>query len=168
MAIGDAMRDSINHHINAEFYSSYLYLSMSIFCDASDLPGFAHWMRIQSHEEYNHAIRLVDYIEDRDGRVALLPIQQPPVEFDSVDHIMQETLAHEQHVSALINDLYRVAVTEGDYATQIMLQWFINEQVEEEKAVRDVIASLRMVNGRSDALLLLDREMGSRAAATPA
>ena len=168
MAISDTMCNAINRHINAEFYSSYLYLSMSAFCDSVDLPGFAHWMRIQSQEEYDHAIRLLDYVQDRDGAVALLPIDQPPVEFDSVDQVMHETLAHEQHVSSLINELYGIAVGDGDYATQVMLQWFVNEQVEEEKAVRAVIAALRMVTGRPDALLLLDREMSARTPSTPA
>lgn len=167
MQISDAMSDAINRHINAEFYSSYLYLSMSAFCDAADLPGFAHWMRLQSGEEYQHAIRLIDYIQDRGGQVALLPIEQPPIEFDSVEQIMADTLAHERHVSDLIAHLYRRAVDDHDLPTQVMLQWFITEQVEEEKTVGDVIAALRMVNGQPDALLLLDREMGSRTA-TPA
>lgn len=167
MPIDSTLQDAINRHINAEMYSSYLYLSMATYCESIDLPGFAHWMRIQSQEEYTHAMKLVGYLEDRDSRVTLLPIEQPPVEFDSVEDIMRQTLAHEQHVSQLINDLYGVAVKSNDYASQIMLQWFISEQVEEEKTARDVIAALDMVKGRSDALLLLDREMSARPAASP-
>ena len=167
MPIDSNLQDAINRHINAELYSSYLYLSMSTFCESIDLPGFAHWMRVQSQEEYTHAMKFVSYLEDRDSRVALLPIDQPPVEFDSVDDIMRQTLDHEQYVSKLINDLYGVAVKANDYASQIMLQWFVSEQVEEEKTARDVIAALEMVKGRSDALLLLDREMGTRPAASP-
>lgn len=167
MSIELSLRNAINQHINAEIYSSYLYLSMSTYCESVDLPGFAHWMRIQSQEEYTHAMKLVSYLEDRDSRVTLLPIEQPPVEFDSVEDVMRRTLAHEQHVSHLINDLYGVAVQANDYASQIMLQWFVSEQVEEEKTARDVIAALEMVKGRSDALLLLDREMGARPAASP-
>ncbi len=167
MAISATVQNAFNRHINAEFYSSYLYLSMSTFCESIDLPGFAHWMRVQSREEYDHAMRLVNYLEDRDGRVTLLPIEQPPIEFDSVEAVMRQTLAHEQHVTVLINDLYGEAVNAGDYATQIMLQWFVNEQVEEEKTARDAIAALEMVGGQSDALLLLDREMGARPAASP-
>lgn len=165
MAVSTPLQEAFNRHINAEFYSSYLYLSMSTFCDSIDLPGFAHWMRIQSQEEYDHAMRFLTYIEDRDGRVTLLPIQQPPIEFDSVEDVMRQTLEHEQHVSQLINQLYSVAAESADFASQVMLQWFVNEQVEEEKTARDVIASLDKVAGRSDALLLLDREMGAR---TPA
>ncbi len=165
MAVSTALQEAFNHHINAEFYSSYLYLSMSTYCDSVDLPGFAHWMRIQSQEEYDHAMRFLTYVEDRDGRVTLLPIEKPPIEFASVDDVMRQTLEHEQHVSRLINQLYAVAADCGDFASQVMLQWFVNEQVEEEKAARDVIASLDKVAGRSDALLLLDREMGAR---TPA
>ena len=167
MPIDSKLLDAINRHINAELYSSYLYLSMSTYCEAIDMPGFAHWMRVQSQEEYTHAMKFVTYLEDRDARVNLLPIEQPPVEFNSVDDIMRQTLAHEQHVSQLINDLYGVAVGANDYASQIMLQWFVSEQVEEEKTARDVIAALDMVKGRSDALLLLDREMGSRPAGSP-
>ena len=167
MSLDNTLQDAVNRHINAEIYSSYLYLSMSTFCESIDLPGFAHWMRVQSQEEYTHAMKLVSYLEDRDGRVTLLPIDQPPVEFDSVDDVMRQTLAHEQHVSQLINRLYGVAVDVGDYASQIMLQWFITEQVEEEKTARDAIAALDMVRGRTDALLLLDREMGARPAASP-
>ncbi len=162
MAVSTALQEAFNHHINAEFYSSYLYLSMSTYCDSIDLPGFAHWMRIQSQEEYDHAMRLLTYLEDRDGRVTLLPIEQPPIEFDSVEGVMRQTLQHEQHVSQLINELYAVAANSGDFASQVMLQWFVNEQVEEEKTARDVIASLDKVSGRSDALLLLDREMAAR------
>ena len=162
MAVSANVQDAFNRHINAEFYSSYLYLSMSTYCDSIDLPGFARWMRIQSQEEYDHAMRLLTYLEDRDGRVTLLPIGQPPIEFDSVEDVMRQTLSHEQHVSVLINQLYSAAAADGDFASQVMLQWFVNEQVEEEKAARDVIASLDKVAGRSDALLLLDREMGAR------
>ena len=167
MPVDSKLQDAINQHINAEIYSSYLYLSMSTYCDSVDLPGFSHWMRVQSQEEYTHAMKLVDYLEDRDGRVNLLPIEQPPVEFNSVEDVMRQTLDHEQHVSHLINNLYGVAVNVNDYASQIMLQWFISEQVEEEKTARDVLAALDMVKGRSDALLLLDREMGARPAASP-
>lgn len=167
MPVDPTLQDAINRHINAELYSSYLYLSMSTYCESIDLPGFARWMRIQSEEEYTHAMKFVDYLQDRDSRVALLPIEQPPVEFDSVEDVMRQTLAHEQHVSQLINGLYGVAVSANDYASQIMLQWFVSEQVEEEKTARDVIAALDMVRGRPDALLLLDREMGARPAASP-
>ena len=169
MAVSAALQEAFNRHINAEFYSSYLYLSMSTYCDSIDLPGFAHWMRVQSQEEYDHAMRLLTYLEDRDGRVTLLPIEQPPNQFDSVEDVMRQTLSHEQHVSQLINQLYAVAAESSDFASQVMLQWFVNEQVEEEKTARDVIASLDKVSGRSDALLLLDREMAARVAApTPA
>lgn len=168
MAVAAAVQDAFNRHINAEFYSSYLYLSMSTFCESIDLPGFAHWMRLQSREEYSHAMRLLSYIEDRDGRVTLLPIDQPPIEFDSVEDVMRQTLSHEQHVTALINRLHEAAAAAGDVASQVMLQWFINEQVEEEKTARAVIAALDKVAGRSDALLLLDREMGARTPAAAA
>ncbi|CAI8038670.1 Bacterial non-heme ferritin [Geodia barretti] len=162
MAVSSSLQVAFNRHINAEFYSSYLYLSMSTYCDSIDLPGFSHWMRIQSQEEYDHAMRILTYLEDRDGRVTLLPIEQPAIEFDSVEDVMRQTLGHEQHVTQLINELYAVAAESADFASQVMLQWFVNEQVEEEKTARDVIAALDKVAGRSDALLLLDREMAAR------
>ena len=162
MKMNANLESAINVHINAEFYASYLYLSMSTWCENSDLPGFAHWMRLQSQEEYGHAIRMVTHLEDRDCRVRLLPIGEPPIEFDSIEDVMRQTLAHERRVSDLINELYGQAVEAGDYAVQIMLQWFVNEQVEEEKTARDILAELEKVNGQSDALLLLDRDMGTR------
>ena len=154
MPMNPTLQEAVNRHINAEMYASYLYLSMSTFCESIDLPGFAHWMRVQSQEEYTHAMKLVTHLEDRDSRVTLMPIDQPPIEFDSIEDVMRQTLTHEQHVSGLINQLYGVAADVGDYATQIMLQWFVSEQVEEEKTARDVIAALEMVKGRSDALLV--------------
>jgi ferritin len=165
MALTKTMEDALNDHINQEFFASYLYLSMSAYCESINLPGFAHWMRIQSQEEYSHAIRLFDFVNDRGGRVILHPISQPTIEFQSVQAVMQETLDHERRVSTLINRLYDRAVKEEDYATQVHLQWFITEQVEEEKTVSDLVEQLKMIGNQGDALLLLDREMATRTAA---
>ena len=168
MVLNAQVENALNQQINAELYASYLYLSMSTWLEHADLPGFAAFMRTQSQEEYDHGLRFLKHIEDRDGFVRLLPIEAPPTEFDSVEDIVAQSLAHEQHVSVLINDVYRVAVENGDYAAQMMLHWFITEQVEEEKTFRDILAELHKVNGQSDALLLLDRSMGERTAAAPA
>ena len=162
MVLNSAVEDALNQQINAELYASYLYLSMSAWLEHADLPGFAQFMRGQSQEEYGHGMRFLEHIEDRDGFVRLLPIEAPPTEFDSVEDVISQALAHEEHVSVLINDIYRIAVESGDYAAQVMLHWFVTEQVEEEKLFRDILAELRKVNGQSDALLLLDRDMGSR------
>ena len=133
MALNQTIQEALNRHINEEFYASYLYLSMSAYCDSEDLPGFAHWLRIQSQEEYAHAMNLFDFVQDRQGRVTLLPIEQPTVEFGSVLDVMEATLAHEQEVSRLINRLYELASQQSDYPTQVHLQAFITEQIEEEK-----------------------------------
>ena len=165
MALNSTVENALNQQINAELYASYLYLSMSAWLEHADLPGFASFMRGQSEEEYGHGMRFLNHIEDRDGFVRLLPIEAPPTEFDSVEDIIAQALAHEMHVTKLINDIYRVAVENGDYAAQVMLHWFVNEQVEEEKTFRDLLAELHKVNGQSDALLLLDHSMADRAGA---
>lgn len=162
MALNDTIQEALNRHINEEFYASYLYLSMSAYCDFVDLPGFAHWMRIQSQEEYAHAMNLFDFVQDRQGRVTLFPIEQPVVEFGSVLDIMEATLAHEQEVSRLINRLYELALQQSDYSTQVHLQAFITEQIEEEKTAADIIAKLRMIGEDYSSLLLLDNELGTR------
>ncbi len=162
MALSDAMLDALNGHINEEFYASYLYLSMSAYCESADLPGFSHWLRVQSQEEYSHAMTLVDYVQDRQGRVRLLPIAQPAIEFGSALEVMETTLTHEQNVSRLIGQLYELARGENDYATQVHLQAFITEQVEEEKTAADIIAQLRMIGDSRSDLLILDREMATR------
>jgi ferritin len=162
MTLSKTMQDAINDHLNQEFYASYLYLSMAAYCESINLPGFAHWMRIQSQEEYSHAMKLFDFINDREGRVVLHPIAQPTIEFNSALDVMRQTLEHERHVSRLINQLYDTAVREEDYATQVRLQWFISEQVEEEKAASGLVEHLKLIGNQGDALLMLDREMGSR------
>jgi ferritin len=165
MALNRIIQDALNEHINQEFHSSYLYLSMSAYYDSINLPGFAHWMRVQSQEEYEHTMNLFDFVNDREGRVMLQPISQPTLEFQSPLEVMQQALEHERQVSQLIHQLYEVAIKEGDYPTQVHLQWFITEQVEEEKAANNIVEQLKMIGGKGDALLLLDRELGARAMA---
>ena len=160
--LSKTIQDALNQHINREFYSSYLYLSMSAYCESINLPGFAHWLRVQSQEEMEHALKLFDFISDREGRVTLHPIPQPPVEFQSPLDVIQSTLDHEREVTEMINRLYEMAVKEEDYATQVHLQWFITEQVEEEKAANEVVEQLKMIGDQGDALLLLDRRLAER------
>ena len=163
-----AVQDAINEQINQELYSAYTYLSMSAYCESTNLTGFANWMRMQSREEVAHAMRLYDYVVDRGGRVFLKAIDAPPVDFRSPLDVMQQTLEHEQHVTALIEKLYEVALKETDYATQAALQWFITEQVEEEKNASAIVEQLRMVGDNRTALLMLDMELGKRGAAAEA
>jgi ferritin len=165
--ISQTMQDGLNDQINNEFYSSYLYLSMAAYCESINLTGFGHWLRVQSQEEYSHAMRLFDFVLNRGGRVMLKPIAQPQLEFHSPMDVMQQTHQHELEVTGLIHQLYSMAVQEGDYATQVHLQPLITEQVEEEKITTDIVAHLKMIGSRSDALLLLDRELANRQPARP-
>jgi ferritin len=156
------MLKALNAQINHELYSSYLYLSMSAHFQSVNLPGFAHWMALQSKEEYEHAMKIFNYITEHNGRVVLDAIDKPPTEFQKPLNVMKQVLEHEKKVSGLINRLYDLAVSEKDYPTQVMLQWFITEQVEEEKSASDIIEQLKMVGDVPAGLILLDRQLGSR------
>jgi ferritin len=150
--LSNRLQDAMNEQIKNELYSAYLYLSMSAYCDAANLPGFAHWMQMQ------------EFIYERGGRVVLQAIDQPPVEFQSPLAVFEQTLGHEQKVTAMINDLYTLAVEEKDYASQAFLQWFVTEQVEEEASATQIVETLKMIGDKGHALLMLDRELGRRGA----
>ncbi|MGQ9493464.1 MAG: ferritin [Anaerolineae bacterium] len=156
------LQDALNEQIKNELYSGYLYLAMSAYFEANNLPGFAHWMRVQASEEQTHALKFFDFVVDRGGRVELQAIDQPPVEFQSPLAVFEATLAHEQKVTGLIYKLYELAIAENDYPAQVMLQWFINEQVEEEKNAAQIVETLKMIGERGQALVMLDRELGQR------
>jgi ferritin len=160
--LGKAVEDAMNEQIKNEVFSAYQYLSMAAFCEAENLPGFAHWMRAQAREETEHAMKFYDFILDRNGRVVLQGIDGPLVEFGSPLEVFEKALEHERRVTAMINDLYGLAARENDYAGQTFLQWFVTEQVEEEKNAGEVLETLRMVGDKSEALFLLDRELGQR------
>ena len=154
------IQDAINTQIQKETYSAYLYLAMSAECESKTLKGFASWLRIQYEEEISHAMKLYDYLLERGGTVALQAIEAPPAEFGTAVQMFEKVLEHEQYVTASINTLYELAIEEKDYATQIMLQWFINEQVEEEASASEVLEKIRMMGERG--LLYLDKELGKR------
>ena len=156
------VQEALNEQIKNELYSAYLYLSMAAYLESVNFKGFAHWMRVQHDEEVTHAMKFFDYVYDRGGRVTLKPIDQPPAEFASVIDVFQKTLAHEQHVTGLIGGLLETAAQEKDYATQAFLQWFVNEQVEEEKNATDLLARLRIAGERGSSLLWIDKEAGKR------
>jgi ferritin len=160
------VQNALNGQVNAEFYSSYLYLGMSIYFQSTDLNGFAHWMRVQAQEELIHAIKIHDFILNRQGRVELKQVNAPPLKWDSPLAAFKDALAHEQKVTALINKLMDLAVTERDHATNTFLQWFVTEQVEEEANVQKAIDSLKIVGKDGSGLFLLDRDMGQRTAQT--
>lgn len=158
------LQNAINDQIQRELESAQIYLSMAAYFDSVNLPGFAQWMKMQFQEEQAHAFRFYDYVFDRGGQVILQALGQPPTEFQSPLDVLEQTLAHEQKVTGHINDLYALAVEEKEYSSQIFLQWFVEEQVEEEKAAGDIIALLKRVGDNEHALMMLDRELGQRQA----
>jgi ferritin len=166
-AINDKLQAALNEQINAELFSSYLYLSMSSYFESQDLPGFASWMRIQAKEEDFHVQKFFDYVIERGGRVILEGIDKPKSEWGSPLEAFEEALAHEQSITARISDLVELAVEQKDRATQSFLQWFVDEQVEEEASADQVVKSLRLGAGQPVAMLMLDRELGARSFAPP-
>lgn len=163
--LSPAIQDALNRQIGHEFASSYLYLSMSAFCETRNYSGFARWLRVQSQEEHGHALKLLDMVLDRGGQVTLQPIEAPQSDFESLLDVMQRTLAHEQQVTALIKEIYELALKEEDYTTQAQLQWFLTEQVEEEKTASGIVEQLKLVGSQGTGLFVLDRELASRGAA---
>lgn len=157
------MEEALNAQINAEYYSSYLYLAMSAYAESVNFHGTAHWFRKQAHEELEHVEKFFAYIVDRGGRVKLKAIEAPQAEWKSVAEAFENTLSHEQHVTKLIAGLMEQARSENDYATEIFLQWFVSEQVEEEAAAQDILDKLDLIKGSSGGLYMLDRELGKRA-----
>jgi len=160
--LSKAMQDAINEQIQKEYHSSYLYLAMAAHCEASNLPGSAQWMRVQSQEELSHAMKLFDHVVDRGGRVTLQAIQQPAAEYKSALDVFEKARAHEQLITAAIHKLYALALKENDYAAQVMLQWFVTEQVEEEKNAAAIVDALRSVGTQGTALFMVDRWLGER------
>ncbi len=158
---------AINKQINAEFHSAYLYLSMSSYFQSIGMAGCANWMKVQYQEELAHATHFFDYVLERGGRVELAPIGEVEVDFDNVLQVFQKTLAHEITVTGLINNLMDVAIHESDHATKSFLQWFIDEQVEEEANVEQILNNLKLINGEGQGLLMMDREMQARVFVNP-
>ncbi len=162
MSLHKVTQDAINEQINFELSSAYLYLSMSAHFEAHNLPGFANWMRLQYKEETEHAMRFYKYIFDRAGVVTLKAIPQPQTKFKTPLDIFKQVLEHEQKVTAAIHKIYELAVKEKDYPTQEMLQWFIKEQVEEEKNASDIISLLEMIGNQPHGLIMVDRQLAER------
>lgn len=156
------VQDALNAQLGKELYAAHLYLAMAAYFEHENLRGFAHWMRLQNQEEVGHAMRFFDFMNDNGGRVVLGAIDQPPTDFEGTLEVMQQALKHEQSVTKAINRLYELAQKEQEYPAQLMLQWFIDEQVEEERQAHDIIARLEMVKGSPPALLMIDKELGAR------
>ena len=162
MMLSKVVQDAFNEQINHELYSAYLYLSMSAHFESTSLPGFARWTRIQAEEEKGHALKLFNFVNDRGGKVLLKAIDQPPSEFGSPLQVFQAILAHEQKVTGLIHKLYETALKENDYPTQVMLGWFISEQVEEEKNATLIVEQLIMMEDHKAAIINIDHHIGKR------
>lgn len=156
------LQDAVNGQIKNELYSAYLYLSMAAYFDSTDLDGFAHWMKLQAKEEYAHAMKLYEHLNDRGAKIILRAIDQPPVDFSSPLNIFEETLKHEKKVTKMIKNLHALAAKLNDNAAVTMLQWFINEQVEEEKTAASIVDMLKRIKDGPQALLMLDNKLGKR------
>jgi ferritin len=160
--ISKALQDAINDQINKELYSSYLYLSMAAYFEAHNLGGFAKWMHTQEGEERAHAMRFYQLLVDRGGRVMLKGIAAPEAEWKSSLELFKQVADHEAKVTASINALYELALREKDYAAQAALQWFITEQVEEEKNAAEIVQQLELIDAHGTAVLMLDHRLGKR------
>jgi ferritin len=158
----DPIQEALNEQINAELYSEYMYLSIAAYYEDEGLPGFASWMRAQADEERAHAMRLYDYVHERDGRVTLDTIDRPPQEWSGPADAFQAAYEHEVEISRMIDDLVAVAREENDNATENMLQWFVEEQVEEEATAQAVLDKLEHVGDDGPGLLMVDQELGQR------
>ena len=165
--ISKRLEEAINAQINAEMWSAYLYLSMSAYCQDKGLSGIANWFAIQFKEEQDHAQIFYNYLISRGGRVLLQPIAAVETEWASPLAAFEATYEHEQKVTSLINNLMQIAVEEKDFASQSRLQWFVDEQVEEEENALDIINKLRMLDGNSYGMYMLDQELGARVYTTP-
>jgi ferritin len=159
------VHEAINRQINAELGASYSYLAMSAFCTRQAFLGCAHWLRLQSQEEYGHAMKLYDFLLARDGTVELKAMVEPKATYESIAAVFEAALAQEQEVSRQIDSLYELAFKEKAYAAFVELQWFLTEQVEEEKSAREIVKKLQLIGGDPGSLIDLDRELGQRTAA---
>jgi ferritin len=161
--LAERIEAALNRQLAMELRSAYVYLSMSAYCESQSLPGFARWLRLQSKEEVEHAMKFFDFINDREGSVRLETLEEPAHDFSSPLEVFRQALEHERAVSRAISDLYSAVVDERDYASQAWLDWFATEQVEEEKSVGHIVGALERIGDRGDALFFLDKELADRA-----
>lgn len=160
--LSKTLQNAINNQIHSEIYSSYLYMAMAAYADSKNFKGVAKWFKIQADEEWMHAMKLYDFMIDRGATVIFKAIEQPPSDFKSILHTFEATLEHEKKVTSSINKLYELAVKENDYPTQVMLHWFIDEQVEEEAQASEIIEKIKLAGEKSSSMLWLDHELGKR------
>ena len=162
------MAEALNKQVNKEMYSAYLYMSMSAYSAYIGLKGFANWFMVQYQEEMVHTMKIYDYINDQGGQVKLMAIEQPLTEFESPMDMFEKTLAHEKFITKSINELVDLAIAEKDHATNIFLQWYVTEQIEEEGNDNEIIARLKLVGEDGNGLLMVDKELAMRVFTPPA
>ncbi len=162
MPISQALHKAMNDQIKHEMASAYLYLSMAAAFEAQNLPGFAHWMRVQAREELDHAMKFFDHLCDRGARVTLQALEAPPAEFPTPLDAFQRALDHERFVTSLIGNLYNLATKENDMLSLPLLQWFLEEQIEEERTAEQLVETLKRIGGDGTGIVMLDRELGNR------
>ena len=165
--INKKLENQINYQINRELYSEYLYLSMAAYLEDKGLAGMANFMVVQAQEEHFHAMKFFNYVNERGGRVVLDAIEQPPIKFDSPLAVFKESLAHENIVTELINKLMDLAIEVNDHAARSFLNWYVDEQVEEEDSFQKIIDQLELVGGQGHGLLMLDKELSTRVFTPP-
>jgi ferritin len=166
--LSEKMTEALNEQTNKEIYSAYLYLSMSAYSTFIGMKGFANWFMVQYQEETVHAMKIYDYINDQGGQVKLLAVAQPPTEFGSPLEMFEKTLEHEKFVTKCINDLVDLAIKEKDHASNIFLQWFVTEQIEEEANDNEIISKLKLVGKEGNGLFMIDKELAARVFTPPA
>lgn len=166
--ISKKLQDAINLQINKEFYSEYLYLAMSAYLEDKGLSGMANFMKIQAEEERFHAMKFFDYVNERGGRVRLEVIEKPAEDFDSALDVFEKSLHHEEFVTKSINKLMDVAIEKNDHAAKSFLNWFVDEQVEEENTFGDIVNRLKLIGGKGNGILMIDKEMAGRTFTPPA
>lgn len=160
--IKDTILKALNEQINKELFSAYLYLSMSAYAESIGLKGFAQWLKVQYQEEIDHAMKFYNYVIERGGKIELESIDKPKNEWSSILEVFEDGYEHEQFISESINNLMDLAVSEKDYATMNMLQWFITEQVEEESSFLEIVDKLKLLDGDKRGLFMLDKDLGQR------
>ncbi len=160
--ISDSMEDALLTQLNHEFYSAYLYLSMSAFCSHLEFNGAASWLKLQYEEEHMHATKIYNYLVEQGVQVVLKDLKKPPSDFGGIVGVFNSSLEHEQRMTARLNDISDQALKEKDHATYNLLQWFVNEQVEEEATLGGIISKLKLVKEDGYGLLMIDNELGER------
>ena len=160
--ISQKIQDALNAQINKEQYSAQLYLAMSAYCEAKSFKGFGHWLRLQAQEETGHAVRLIAFLSDRGGKLELKAIQAPPAEFGTMTELFEKVLSHEQLITSSIHALFELSRSEKDHASEIALQWYVTEQVEEEANAGEILNKLKAVGEQGGGVWYLDSKLGKR------